>query len=364
MNQEITYSKSSLTIVGGGISGTALSRLLQQHNTEPITLLDKSRRLGGRASLIPISSHDQDLAIGVHQCSIDARELFSQETNQEAMVKELLSDLGWEKVANTEVDHGGQLYKLSLNAWSDLEQKLITHASPISLKLSHHVKQLSYDCNERLWYLYGEYWAKQKKCKFEHKTACLVLSLPPQQSVSLLKEAQQTLAMEQAAYHYIAHLIKQFEQVVNQAQWVVLLRISQDALSDMNQTGLKESKIIKQITKLSINEKTSQAIIALHTQAQWSNIHLEDNTELIEKLCLLELDRLLISKDSIVVLKVHRWRYASATLKSKLDPQYLTELQLGFCGEAQVEGSIERGVQRALKSALKLFSEVDLSTQS
>ena len=295
MNRELTYSKSSLTIVGGGISGAALSCLLQQNSKEPITLLDKSRRLGGRASLIPIPGHEQDLAIGVHQCNIDTRELYPQEANQEAMIKELLSDLGWEKVTNTEVDHGGRLYQLSLNAWSDLEEKLISNESSISLKLSHNVKQLRYDCNERLWYLYGDYWAKQKKYKFEHMTSCLVLSLPPQQSVNLLKGAQQTLAMEQAAYHCIADLIKQFEQVVNQAQWVVLLRVSQDTLSELNQIALQETKIIQHIKKLSINEKTRQAIIALHTQAQWSDMHLEDNAELIERLCLQELDRLLIS---------------------------------------------------------------------
>ena len=118
MKQDITYSKSGLTVVGGGISGTALSRLLQQGGKESITLLDKSRRLGGRASYILGLDHDQGLAIGVHQCIIDMKQLSTFVANNEVSIQTLMGDLGWELTVNAQTDSDEQLYKLSPTAWS------------------------------------------------------------------------------------------------------------------------------------------------------------------------------------------------------------------------------------------------------
>ena len=370
MKPETNYSSSGLTIIGGGVSGTALGRLLQLSNVGSLALFEKSRRLGGRASLIPLQSSKQSLALGVHQCFIETK-LISEPTVQKMISDEhFIHDLGWRAVTQTGIEQEN-LYELSSDAWSKLADKLCSSEPTVSLNLSYHVKSLNYDLNQELWIIKGDYWHEQNKQNFEHHTDHLVLSIPPQQAVNLLENTQKDFDSELAGTGIIdrqlSNLIRNLSHITSQSQWVTLLRINHYVFSHMSQRALDESKMIKALKQLSKDESTSSVIVALHTCPKWSKVNIEADSNTIREQCLTELKKLLTDVQGfedkhIEILKVHRWRYASVTLNEATDSLYLSSLRLGLCGEALLPGSIENGVQRALQSAINLYSEIDLST--
>lgn len=374
--------KVKIAVIGGGIAGTTLNYLLQQDDQQQdkqyrINLYDKSRRLGGRASLVPIQDLQVPLAIGVRHCSINVEKLKDSKLTQDINLEGFFQDLGWQKLDHLQKHNSSASFELATDTWINIEQSF--SVDPLgsrqnhSLYLSHHIKSLCFDQSTQTWQIDGECWVEQQKSTFSHTANYIMLSLPPQQVYDLLEETEFKIPNKTSLVpEEITRLKHRLEQVNTQSSWVILLKLPSRLLGQLQSNTLQNSKMIKSIKDLSTNllphQCADSSVIAIHLHHDWSAENMELDVSKIEELCLVELKSLLsnptnIERSSIDVLKIHRWRYASSSLTDDLQQLYYPQFNLGLCGEAILKGQIDQGVERAILSALRLYSEINLSTE-
>ena len=116
-----------ITVIGGGISGVSLSTLLAQNTNHQISLLEKARRLGGRASSLPLAC-STSVAIGVQTFELDQYIFESQA--YDLVPRQYLKPHKNDR-------NSSHTYGLQSNIWSKVAQSFEKHKQ-VNLMLSHH----------------------------------------------------------------------------------------------------------------------------------------------------------------------------------------------------------------------------------
>ncbi len=322
-------------VIGGGIAGVTITHHLAErsrHSPSSIALFEKSRRLGGRASMIPISQ-EAVAPLGVSECSINRQQVTSS-----ILFKKLMM------IDNTDHLQAELDITLPTSLWEEA-QSALESLDPISLHLSHTITKITLSGDKR-WLIDGERWVKGKKQSFNSSAKRLIITCPTPQTTSLLRTAVQNSTSEVTSC--LTPLIDTLSRVTFTPRWCTLIK-TQSSLSALRSIP---NDLVEKIAH------TSQPdIFVVHSSAQWSEHHLEsDSTEVSASL------REMISEYTsrpIEIIRVHRWRYAGGQRESDHSDLYWPTLGLGLCGDMLVRGTFERGVQRAVQSAITLIDQLD-----
>lgn len=343
-----------VAVIGGGIAGIVVSQLLLEHPQYEVILVEKARRLGGRASLIPLGQASS-VAIGTQVFSMSLDELNSAEFHSSQIMNLFSAKL------NLIVDHDevcSNRYRFKEKAWDDLAITL-SKQERVTLRLSHHIKKIDRNhMNE--WVLEGERWHHHQKSPFTLQADLLIISAPPPQAYQLIASLEHR--------HQLDSLIDSLKQTQIEPCWVVAIAGSSSIFNLIDWAYLKHSKIIKmvnspsQISRTTASEvQTEEVIYTIHATHEWSVKHLEEEPETVAKLLYREFSMSVPSStmtDQYKVLKSHRWRYSLIHQPTHPPHLYVSSMRLGICGDALAKGQGHHGIQRAIKSAFRLYSEI------
>lgn len=321
----VDRSALSFAVIGAGIAGATAVRLLKEAGVGQVTLLDKGRRLGGRASSRLIEGYQFEF--GASRISEEPKGWIAELQRfapAQALSFEPRDPLVYKQASTNEVT--------GTSVRGGIEQLVSLQASLADqLERSARVMNLERECDE--WWLYGHQYLADERG--EHRKTerswgpfdAVVVAIPSPQVAQLLfpHRAEWARAALKVRYEPAITLSVCFERPLPsistplpRAHPIYLLRQSLPAHAvDASAEGSDRRAWVFQMS------------------ASWSEERLERaSDQLLSELlgCLEEL--LGLPPPAIVAHRVHRWRYASP-LSSPETPGVLIDhsLALYVCGD-------------------------------
>ena len=365
-----------VAVIGAGLTGSAFARWLSVSRRAlglpvEITLFDKARRPGGRAS-----SHASprempwEADLGVSALNLSESEILFGDTRDlsagDRLVRRQL--LTWIRqselipVGNETFDRASlesQLvhtgYWVTPRGFGRLVDQITATTPQVTRRLSHHVNALQLHRDERsitpliTWSVSGQV-SPHKSLFSEEGFDLLVVTAPPPQSAALLATAAPS----------VAEMLAQRQLY---PQWVMRIR---GELSWLSAPLLDpESDVIARVSdegwKRGVVQPQSSALYCVQARADWSRDHLECSPEEVSAI----LRQALVdvghqydaqARTEYSVERIHRWRYSGAdsvNTETSLADMDLTR-RLGVCGDSYCSG----GGVGALRSAAQLLTLV------
>jgi renalase len=285
---EETMAVHDVCIIGAGLAGLSAARILAEHGINDVVVLDKGRSVGGRFATrrMGIGRADHGAQFMSARSAL-FREWAIERDLSDGALKLWFSEKGDKFVA-----------KNGMNDWL----KLWSERLPATHKIWTGVEVESIEEQGAEWLISG-------REGFHLRAKALLITAPLPQALTLTDSLHET-------WHKAEH---ERLRAVQYAPCLALL-ISLSSSSDVPAPGYCRSDLPAPLAWVADNRQkgiSSETILTVHLDAEWSTEHYADSDEAITTAVLPGVRTLIPEQSIIQELQVKRWRYA---LSSNLYP--------------------------------------------
>jgi predicted NAD/FAD-dependent oxidoreductase len=314
MHIERASPTTSTAIVGAGISGLVCAQKLQDQG-HSITLFDKARGVGGRAST-RISRSDPDWVF-------DHGLPFVRHTDPRFQ----LWVRAWENTGVLKKWNGTIInwFPEKTQIW---DEEVYVGTPKNSALAEHLAKDLSIEVQQQITAIrYAKKgWFLKTNEEIEHGPfSRLILTLPPEQLYNLLPQRLQLFERKVKSY----------------PQHALMLRFSTPISTSWDAARINHPTLYWMCRESSKPNRPPQEQWSILTQPSWSAKHVDTPLEDLVPSLIEAVQEVLGCTEQPSQHQIHRWRYSQVQNPLNIGSWWNSEYQIGACGDWMHGGSIE-----------------------
>ena len=330
----------SVAIVGGGIAGLTAARSLSREGFS-VAVLDKGRGAGGRASTRRDGERRFDHGAQYFTAKDERFKRAVDAWIEEGVAAEWRGRIA--VVNQGQVSFKERLLKrfVGVPGMNAIVKRLAENTS-----VRFGVRVSRFERSAGGWNLFDD--QGRDLSTFD----LVILSLPPEQALSLLEGVRSSLA-------------ERVRPVRSDACWAVLVSFDERLPIEFDGAFVENSPLAWVARDSSKPRRTDGERWVLHAAAEWSAQHIEENgSEIADKLLRSFFEVTETAPVSPEFLKAHRWRFAKVEEPLREGCLWDSEWTLGVCGDwchrCRVEGAFLSGLAMAEKVIADVAERKDM----
>ncbi len=318
-----------LAIIGAGMAGMTLSRLMARH--ADVTVFEKARGVGGRMSTRYTNDFQFDHAAPCFTAQSSVFQQFLAPFIADGVVSEWhpgMTTLGNDQDADP--DEWQQPHYVATPRMNSLSHAL---KGDSKLHLKTRIRDIRRDDGQ--WLLHDE--NDQVHGPFDY----VVTTIPGPQAAALVP----------TSFNEHARLVASRMTPC----YSLLLGFPEALDLDWQLAFVEDSPIDRIIVDSAKPGRSSGYTLLVHTSSEWAQAHIDDDRGSVQSVLLQELESLLeTTLPEPGFIHLHSWLYATGDNSGESACLFDEALRLGVCGDWLLKGDVESAFLSALAMALKL----------